>query len=61
MKTTTRKGSGVLRRPTASADRPGDAASETIGAQAEDRFYAPLFAPETEDRAGLFTGGATLH
>lgn len=59
MKTTHRKGPGQARRPTASADRPADGVRD--GVAAEPRCYAPPPAPADDDRAGLFTGGATLH
>ncbi len=54
MKTTDRK--TPAQRPTASADRPGDAASRPEGPA-----FAPRPAPVADDRSGLFTGGETLH
>ncbi|MBU1347131.1 MAG: hypothetical protein KKA16_09290 [Alphaproteobacteria bacterium] len=55
MKSTAAK--AAARRPTASADRPGDEGRS----RSEPRCYAPPPTPARDDRSGLFTGGATLH
>lgn len=52
MKTTPRK----TLRPTAAADRPGDAATSP-----ERQVFASRPAPAWPDLSGLFTGGETLH
>lgn len=53
----------AIRRPTASADRPGDAAARDVPGRAapEPRCYAVRRRRPAKGQDGLFTGGETLH
>ena len=59
MKITVRKGTAAPNRPTASADRSGEAPGRTR--EDEERCFTRPPTVDPNDRSGLLTDGATLH